>query len=259
MKILLKDNVLFDTAKALADKLKVAVISDAGEIDTHALAYSANGVELLQRDGRKLLSISADFIGGSSAHRRRFGGGKGQSIAKAVGLSKGFVPRVLDATAGLGQDAFVLATLGAQVTMLERSPIVHTLLNDGLMRGKTFAEENGDIELQEILQRMSLINSDSAEYMMTCSLAIDVVFLDPMFPERKKKALVKKEMQAFHTIVGSDSDADCLLDNALKLARHRVVVKRPRIAPFLADKKPSYQLEGKSSRFDIYTLKALPI
>jgi 16S rRNA (guanine1516-N2)-methyltransferase len=86
----------------------------------------------------------------------------------------------------------------------------------------------------------------------------DVIYLDPMFPERQKTADVKKEMAAFHSIVGKDEDADALLPLALAHVNYRVVVKRPRKAPFLNDQVPSYQLEGKSSRFDIYTVKKLP-
>ena len=87
----------------------------------------------------------------------------------------------------------------------------------------------------------------------------DVVYVDPMFPLRKKSAKVKKAMQAFHAIVGTDPDADDLLANALKVARYRVVVKRPTGAGFLAETKPNYSLEGKSTRYDIYALKKLPI
>ena len=90
------------------------------------------------------------------------------------------------------------------------------------------------------------------------SVSIDVVYLDPMFPERKKSAKVKKQMQAFHAIVGTDADADGLLALALNVATYRVVVKRPAGANYLAEKKPSYSLEGKSTRYDIYTLKKLP-
>ncbi len=79
-----------------------------------------------------------------------------------------------------------------------------------------------------------------------------------MFPERKKSAKVKKQMQAFHAIVGTDADADGLLALALNVATYRVVVKRPAGANYLAEKKPSYSLEGKSTRYDIYTLKKLP-
>ena len=121
-------------------------------------------------------------------------------------------------------------------------------------------EQNSD--LSGILRRMKLIEVNSADYLQSPEaelLSTDVVYLDPMFPERKKSAKVKKEMQAFHGIVGGDQDADSLLALALKVANYRVVVKRPAGAKHLADKKPSYSLEGKSTRYDIYTLKKLPV
>src|SRR5690606_8938845 len=84
--------------------------------------------------------VFVDFIGGAVGHRRRFGGGRGQPLAKAVGLKGGENPRVLDATAGLGRDAFVLACLGSVVTLVERSPVVAALLEDGLLRAESDAE-----------------------------------------------------------------------------------------------------------------------
>lgn len=180
-------------------------------------------------------------------------------IAKAVGVKAGVYPHVLDATAGLGKDAFVLATLGCRVQMLERSPIVHVLLQDGLQRAR---EQSGfdDPELARIIARMDLLSADSQDYLSHISdnERPDVIYLDPMFPDRQKSADVKKEMAAFHHVVGKDEDADSLLDKALAQALYRVVVKRPRKAPFIANKTPSYQLEGKSSRYDIYTIKKMP-
>ncbi len=222
------------------------------------LVFSDNGVYLESREEKKPLVVKVDFASGSVAHRRQFGGGKGQMIAKAVGLAKGFVPHVLDATAGLGRDAFVLASLGATVSLLERSPVVYALLEDGLARARAFAVAEGDTALGDILNRMTLINTDSAAYMTKSEAQYDVVYLDPMFPERKKSAQVKKEMRVFHAAVGADEDADQLLPLALEQAIYRVAVKRPRIAPDLAGKTPSFRLEGKSSRFDIYTKLAFP-
>jgi 16S rRNA (guanine1516-N2)-methyltransferase len=107
---------------------------------------------------------------------------------------------------------------------------------------------------------MQLRSQDSRTYLesLTAEEFPDVIYLDPMFPERQKTADVKKEMAAFHSIVGKDEDADALLPLALAHVNYRVVVKRPRKAPFLNSQVPSYQLEGKSSRFDIYTVKKLP-
>jgi 16S rRNA (guanine1516-N2)-methyltransferase len=223
------------------------------------LMFSALDVAL-QQTGRKAPGpIIAEFTGGAVDHRRKFGGGKGQMIAKAVGVKAGVYPRVLDATAGMGKDSFVLATLGCELTMIERSSIVHVLLQDGLARAREFAREQ-DAELLQVMHRMQLLAQDSRTYLESLSAEQfpDVIYLDPMFPERQKTADVKKEMAAFHSVVGKDEDADALLPLALARVNYRVVVKRPRKAPFLNNQTPSYQLEGKSSRYDIYTLKKLP-
>lgn len=218
------------------------------------LLLAADGLKL-QQTGRKAPGpVWVDFAHGAADHRRQFGGGRGQMVARAVGLKPGVNPSVLDATAGLGGDAFVLASLGAQVTLQERNAIVHCLLADGLARLR--ADAAGRPDLQEVAQRMQLVERvlESGQHMA----AADVVYLDPMFPARDKSAAVKKEMTAFHALVGEDADQDLLLAQALAAARYRVVVKRPRKAPWLADKKPALVLEGKSSRFDIYPLKKLP-
>lgn len=228
------------------------------------LLVDGDGVAL-QQTGRKAPGpIRADFVGGAVDHRRKFGGGKGQMIARAAGIKAGVYPQILDVTAGLGRDAFVLATLGCRVQMLERSPVVYALLQDGLHRAHRMAAAE-DPALLDILQRMELLPADSRDYLAQLGNATapdtmlpDVIYMDPMFPEREKSADVKKEMRAFHSLVGKDEDADELLALCLTRARYRVVVKRPRKAPFVGDRPPSFQLEGKSSRFDIYTLRKLP-
>ncbi len=129
------------------------------------------------------------------------------------------------------------------------------LLQDGLRRAHLAAEE--DAELAVIVQRMRLIPGDSIHYMRGQPEAFaDVIYLDPMFPERLKSAAVKKEMQAFHQLVGQDDDGRHLLGAALDKALYRVVVKRPRLAPPVGDIEPNHRLEGKSSRFDIYALRS---
>ncbi|WP_445775347.1 class I SAM-dependent methyltransferase, partial [Shewanella sp.] len=84
------------------------------------LRFEQNCLSLYKRDEPKLDGINVDFVSGAVAHRRKFGGGRGQSIAKAVGLKQGVTPTVVDGTAGLGRDAFVLASLGCKVIMVER-------------------------------------------------------------------------------------------------------------------------------------------
>ncbi len=198
--------------------------------------------------------VRCDFIGGELRHRRLYGGGKSQMILKATGLNK-HKPSIMDLTAGLGRDSYVLATAGARVTMFERQPIVAALLADGLRRLRS----GGDEQELAIAQRLFLHQGDS----LSCVGALaeqeapDVIYLDPMFPERGKTAKVKKAMAFFHHLVGSDDDAAALLPLALETARYRVVVKRPRHAPPLADKEPGLCFEGKSTRFDVYPLKKM--
>ena len=142
-----------------------------------------------------------------SDYRRKKGGGRSQTIAKAVGLKGGKSPTIIDATAGLGVDAFVLASLGCSVTMLERVPAVHALLENGLESSREYAAMH-DSELAIILDRMQLVSGDAEGYMNDLSdeTRPDVVYLDPMFPERRKSAAVKKEMQVFHQLIGADED-----------------------------------------------------
>lgn len=190
--------------------------------------------------------ILVDFASGAATYRRKFGGGKNEDIAKAVGLTKKAGLTVLDATAGLGRDAFVLASLGASVTLVERNPAVAALLADGLRRAARHP-----LLADWLPARMQLVHLSAWQALATLP-APDVVFLDPMFPAREKSALVKKEMQAFHQVVGADEDADALLAPALQLARHRVVVKRPGYAGDLAAQPPTMRIEGKNNRFDVY-------
>lgn len=225
------------------------------------LHFADKETTLLVNMDRQSMTLRVDFAEGKAAYRRLHGGGRGQLIAKAIGMQKSFMPHVLDCTAGLGGDAFVLASLGCKVSMLERAMLSACLLSDGLYRGKLSAEEEGDEELLAVLNRMSLNQTNSLEFLQAqaqANSAFDVVYLDPMFPERKKSAAVKKEMQIFHHYIGADADADELLEPALALATYRVVVKRPAHAPFLANQEPNHQVKGKSTRFDIYTLRAMP-
>lgn len=229
-------------------------VADSGSrvIETpYVLAFLDDGVSLKQLGKRAPGPISASFLHGKNAHRRQFGGGKGQLIAKAVGLKSGIIPSVLDATAGLGKDAFVLASLGCDVQMLEKSPVVAELLRWAL-------EEAKDSEISDIIQRMHLIEQDAVDWMRSQDGPLaDVIHLDPMYPERDKSALVKKEMRAFHDLVGTGEDESDLLEIALTRARYRVVVKRPRKGELISGPAPTYQLSGKTCRYDIYTLKSM--
>ncbi|MDX7992330.1 16S rRNA (guanine(1516)-N(2))-methyltransferase RsmJ [Xenorhabdus littoralis] len=212
-----------------------------------ALVLTPERLELRKRDEPKLGGIYVDFVAGTMAHRRRFGGGRGEAVAKAVGIKKDYLPTIVDATAGLGRDAFVLACIGCHVRMLERNPVVAALLDDGLQRGYQNEEIGGWLR-----ERMTLIHVSSITALTDITPQPDVVYLDPMYPHKQKSALVKKEMRVFQSLVGADEDADSLLEPARALAKRRVVVKRPDYAEPLAGIKASAAITTKSHRFDIY-------
>ncbi|WP_372627415.1 class I SAM-dependent methyltransferase [Arsukibacterium sp.] len=220
------------------------------EPDGWYLSMQQGALVLLNSRLPKQGAILVDFASGASSYRRQHGGGKTEAIAKAVGLNKKRDLRVLDATAGLGRDAFVLASLGARVTLVERNPAVAALLADGLRRAA------GEPTLSDTASRMELLHCP-AQNALSQKKQTDVVFLDPMFPPREKSAQVKKEMRAFHDVVGSDEDADSLLAPALELAEKRVVVKRPGYADFLASQPPTMSISGKNNRFDVYVKAAI--
>ncbi|HMY38454.1 MAG TPA: class I SAM-dependent methyltransferase, partial [Marinagarivorans sp.] len=245
-----------DLADYASAQLAIAPSREKPQGCSHIVEFSADGVQLHDCEHSHYKPLKLDFTLGGAAHRRKFGGGAGQMIAKAVGISGKITPHVLDATAGLGGDAFVVACLGCQVTLLERSPIAYVLLADALKRARQFAAQN-DSELMQIIERMQLVPGNSIEYLKTCQQNYPVIYLDPMFPERQKSAAVKKEMQLFHALIGKDDDSAELFAQALPKAWCRLVVKRPRLAPQLTDTKVNLVLEGKSCRFDIYTQRKI--
>jgi 16S rRNA (guanine1516-N2)-methyltransferase len=221
-----------------------------------ALVQQVSHLELRQLDEPKVGAVIVDFASDALTFRRLHGGGKKEAIAKAIGLKGKANLRVLDATAGLGRDAFVLASLGCVVDMIERSPVVAALLQDGLDRAKS------DNQLGYwIPNHMHLFHGVAVNLLQSwqdtkpASERPDVVYLDPMFPHRKKNAAVKKEMRLFQQLLGPDEDADLLLEPALAVAKNRVVVKRPSGAPFLAGKKPQIEMLGKANRFDVYLIQ----
>ncbi len=245
-----------DRARELAQQLQLPLqaidcVPKALDSGQALLCVGASGLALQQAGKKAPGPVRVDFLEGAVAHRRLFGGGAGQQIAKAIGLKSGIRPQVADLTAGLGRDSFVLATLGCRVQMVERTAVVGLLLEDGLARAQF------DPEVGPIIAAMALHQGDAIDWLAAASTAPEVVYLDPMFPHSAKSAQVKKEMLLFRDLVGEDADASVLLEAALAAAEYRVVVKRPRKAPTLNTRKPSFTLEGKSGRFDVYSLKAL--
>lgn len=249
----------------------------------HPLVLVQTGQRLeLRRQGQCGGAVFVDFVSGALAWRRQYGGGRQEALVKAVGVKGDYLPCVLDATAGLGRDAFILAAAGCRVHMLERHPVVAALLEDGLRRGyqdshiggwlrQRLTLQYGDLQVNRLqnhllqthyirlnslyhdsLQSSFLQHSGEVVMPPQCDPAIEVVYLDPMFPKRSKSALVRQPMQLLQTLVGSDNDADSLLQPARLLASKRVVVKRPAKAPLLNNIAAQGSIQTKNHRFDIY-------
>jgi 16S rRNA (guanine1516-N2)-methyltransferase len=223
------------------------------------LRLAESGLELLDLSSAGSGAIRAEFVSGRFGYRLRQGVGRREPLGRAVGAGPGSRPRVVDATAGLGRDALLLATLGCQVTALERSPVVAALLDDGLARavfaGSSARASPADRSVAQAAERVSLIRVDARSWLAALEPALRpaVVLLDPMFPERRKSALVKQDMRVFRQLVGDDGDADQLLDAALQAATQRVVVKRPRDAPSLTSARPpDHAQDAGVTRYDVY-------
>lgn len=210
-----------------------------------ALVLAPEGLGLLALDLPGAAPVRIDAEGGALGFRLAQERARHEQIVRACGLLKAPGLTVFDATAGLLRDAAVLAAAGARVTVAERSPVIALLIEDALARAAP----------DSVLAGIRFLPGDARVRLSAMAAGDerpDVVCLDPMFPHREKTALVKKEMQVFRQVVGEDDDADDLLATALAVARRRVVVKRPRLAPPLAGRVPTFTLEGRAGRFDIY-------
>ena len=247
-----ESEALASVAKQFAQKLALNVATLEEASTAFILYYRQDYIELI--DTQTNTAIHVDFVSGTLAHRRKYGGGKGQSIAKAIGVKNYKLPlTILDVTAGLAKDAFVLACLGCSVTMIERNPIIAELVRNALKH----AENTEDF--QEIQQQgFKLIQSDAIDYLDKLAAKPDIIYMDPMYPERKKSASVKKNMQLLQKLLldneNKQLDETVLFEYALQKALKRVVVKRPKGAPCLTDKKPTMRIESKSTRYDVYVL-----
>ncbi len=189
----------------------------------------------------ELGELHLDFISDTVNYSRKSHKGKSELIAKATGLPKG-IERVFDGTLGLAQDAWFLSRLGAKVIGCERSPVLFVLLAEALSRAKS---QYPQIEFE-------ILFGDSMEHLKTHQY--EAIYLDPMFPEKKKSALPRKEMRIFRKLVGDDLDAKELLAAAKLAATERVVVKRPMKAEPLAE-GVIHSFEGTTVRYDLYSTK----
>ena len=241
------DAAMRERASALAAELGLPS-SVCHEADSELLLEVTHERLQMRQTGVRTGPVWCEFLEGPMGFRRRVGAEHSGLLSRAVGW-KHQPLRVIDATAGLGRDAFVLALLGCQVTAVERSPVLFALLRDGLERATR------DWELRPIIEeRLRLVHGDARASLR--SLKPDelpgVICMDPMFPERRKSAKVKKEMVLCRLAAGEDEDAPALLDAALDTGVHRVTVKRPLHAPTLSEFKPTLMMKGTAVRYDVY-------
>lgn len=219
-------------AEALAARLHLPLVFAAEAADLFVLV-DAEGLGLLMPGCQPL---RVEFSKTLAARVRQEG--RQLPLAKALGLQKPPYPRVLDATAGLGRDAFLLTALGCELHLTEENPILYALLEAALPAYPHF------------VGRMHL-HPGRAEMWMP-QLAVDVIYLDPMFPKRQKSALVKKDMQILQSLLGEEDQAGPLLTAALATQVKRVVIKRPAASPKLFCEQLTFCVESKTHRFDVY-------
>ena len=241
------DEPLRSRARALAAELDLPVVARDSVDHDLLLVVTGEGLALHETGRGSAGGVKVDFGETSASGRRLATASRRQPIALAVGLKKS-TPTLVDATAGLGRDAMLLASLGCTVIGVERSAILGAMLSDALQRAETMPAGS------RIRQcRFTLIVADAVDVLarMSDQERPDVVYLDPMYPPRSKSALPKKEMRILRRLVGDDPDADAVFEAARAAARDRVVVKRTPRAPPLAP-APTTSHRGKLARYDVY-------
>ena len=192
-------------------------------------------------------SPGPDFLSGAAEHRRRTTGRR-RPLGRALGLRGDIAPEVVDTNAGLGMDAFEMACLGCRVTLLERVPALAQALEQALATARSRTDPGHPVH------RMTVIQADAKAWLRVATEPPWTVYLDPMYPERRKSALGQGELQRLRALAGDDPDAPELLEIALATAGRRVVVKRPLRAPRLAGPPPTLVIRGRTTRFDVYLL-----
>ena len=163
-----------------------------------------------------------------------------EQLARALGIKGSYRPQVLDLTAGLLGDSLLFLSMGCKVTALERHPVVAFLIKSAL--------ENAH---HPLLNHLQFQEADAQTYLKEATSIPEVIYFDPMFEDVNDKALPKKEMRIFRSLLGQDRDAVSVLETALKRSPKRLVVKRPRLSKYLREGIPLTYV-GKSTRYDVY-------
>lgn len=232
-----------ERCKELALQLNLPLLMTADPSYEFLLSEESEKLSLLWQGIQPPLSLTIDFLQGTLAYRQKQALAK-EALIKACGIKGDYRPTIVDVTAGLGRDAFILASAKCRVILCEAHPVIAALLQDGLKR-----------LLSKKALDMQLLIGDARVLLPSIPEAFDIVYLDPMFPPRNKTALVKKDMQILqHLTHDLPYDNENLFQVALQYAKKRVVVKRPDYAAPLTKEKVSFSIHTKHHRFDVYTL-----
>lgn len=228
-----------DMAEVFARRIGAEISEKPGPKLT--ILFHAKGVSLTGYG----LSYQGDFE--NMLHRVTNGRLQHEMLVRAAKSDK---PgrKAIDATVGMGEDAFLLAAQGYEVTLFEQNPVIAVLLKDALRRAKKHPV------LKDIASRMNLVQDNSVEGMSKLLDPVDVIYLDPMFPARQKSSLINKKLQLIQKLEPPCSEETDLFDAAISASPSKIIVKRPLKSEFLAGRKPSYTLNGKAIRYDCYTL-----
>ena len=228
-----------DMAEVFARRIGAEISEKPGPKLT--ILFHAKGVSLTGYG----LSYQGDFE--NMLHRVTNGRLQHEMLVRAAKSDK---PgrKAIDATAGMGEDAFLLAAQGYEVTLFEQNPVIAVLLKDALRRAKKHPV------LKDIASRMNLVQDNSVEGMSKLLDPVDVIYLDPMFPARQKSSLINKKLQLIQKLEPPCSEETDLFDAAISASPSKIIVKRPLKSEVLAGRKPSYTLNGKAIRYDCYTL-----
>lgn len=235
--ICLEEGGCREAAEALSGKMGAPIQETMGEELT--VVFGKDGVSLKGYG----LSYRGDFE--RMIPRVTKGRLTHEMLVKAA-KSKESGRKAVDATAGMGEDSFLIAAAGYEVTLFEQNPVVACLLRDALARGREIPE------IREIIERMTLVEENSVDGLAGLKGQVDLIYLDPMFPARQKSGLINKKLQLIQKLEPPCGQEEELFAAALEAKPGKIVVKRPMKAPHLAEKKPGYMLKGESIRYDCY-------
>lgn len=242
MKIAVTSQARPRIAQPLADTGWLELVNEPAEARTHDWFLQLDRDRLaLSRPGEKGNPVVVDFSEGPVGWRRARA--HQERLVRACGLTRANPPReIVDTTGGLARDTGLLTAGGARVTLLERHPLLHSLLADGVARAEP-----------ELAQQMQLVHAEGTDWLAGRSDSLDVIYMDPMFPPVRSKQALKKEQHWLRLLAGEPlPEEEHRMLTTARAHAHRVVVKRPHDARPLDDVAPHHQLPGKAVRFDVY-------